>query len=79
MFADEAPGDGISELIIEGKVIDCGEIGISRSTPDKARGKPRFLIYLPTTRNYLWEVLWKKRVKVRVFMEIEDTRGHRTD
>lgn len=63
----------LSELVIEGTLLDCGELHVSRSTPDKARGRGRYLIYLPINRNYLWELLWKNRVKVRVFLQIENT------
>lgn len=70
LFGSEMSEDGIVELVLRGKVIDCGEVGISRSTPDKARGRPRYLIYLPIARNYLWELLWKKKVKVRVLLQV---------
>lgn len=62
--------DYITELVLKGKLVDCGELSISRSTPNKARGKARYLIYLPVSRNYLWELLWKNKGKVRVFIEI---------
>jgi len=51
-------------------VIDVGELRISRTTPNKAFGKARYVIYLPLSRNYLWEEIHKKRVRCRVFLEI---------
>lgn len=58
-----------------GKVIDVGEVRVSRTTPDKARGKPRYVIYLPTQRNYLWEELWRGRVRVILYMEVVEGGG----
>ncbi len=52
------------------QVIDVGELKISRTTPDKARGKARYVIYLPLARNYLWQELYEKRAVVRVYLEI---------
>ncbi len=48
--------------------IDVGELKISRTAIVK--GKPRYLIYLPVRRNYLWEELYNKRVRVRVYLEL---------
>lgn len=73
MSGGEVSEDGIAELVLKGRLIDCGEIGVSRSTPNKARGKPRYLIYLPIARNYLWESLWKKRIKLRVLIQVPKT------
>jgi hypothetical protein len=57
------------ERLLKGNVIDVGEVRVSRSTLKGPKG-PRFLIYLPTTRNYLWRELHKSGRKVRVFIEV---------
>lgn len=63
----------VTELVIKGELIDCGEVTISRSTPNKAsRGRARYLIYLPLNRNYLWEELWIKKTRIRLFIQIID-------
>jgi hypothetical protein len=59
------------ELVLKkSKVIDVGERNIVMATRDYGRGKPRFVINLPTTRNDLWEYLWRNRITVKVFIEI---------
>jgi hypothetical protein len=59
------------ELVLRNnRIIDVGERNIVMATKDYGRGKPRFVINLPTTRNDLWQYLWKNRVKVKVFIEI---------
>jgi hypothetical protein len=60
---------GLVEQLLRGNVIDVGEVRISRSTLKGPKG-PRFLIYLPTTRNYLWRELHGSGRKVRVFIEV---------
>jgi len=62
-------------MVMEGRflwndVIDVGELRISRTTPNKAFGKARYVIYLPLSRNYLWKEFHQKRVRFRVFLEI---------
>jgi hypothetical protein len=52
------------------KVIDVGEVHISRTSLGKKKKGNRYLIYLPIGRNYLWKILHKENVKVRVFIEI---------
>jgi hypothetical protein len=52
------------------RVIDVGERNIVMATRDYGRGKPRFVINLPTTRNDIWEYLWRKKIPVKVFIEI---------
>lgn len=42
------------------------------ATRDYGRGKPRFSINLPIERNDLWQLLWEKRVKVKVLIEEEE-------
>ena len=59
------------ELVVRNnRIIDVGERNIVMATKDYGRGKPRFVINLPTTRDDLWQYLWKNRVKVKVFIEI---------
>jgi hypothetical protein len=53
--------------LLMGNVIDVGEVRVTRTT--LKRGS-RYLIYLPTTRNYLWEALHASGCKVRVFIEV---------
>jgi hypothetical protein len=55
------------------RIIDVGEVHISRTTLGKKHGE-RYLIYLPMSRNYLWKNLHDLNAKVRVYIEIpEDT------
>lgn len=54
------------------RIIDVGERSIVLATKDYGRGKPRFIINLPTTRNDLWRYLWEKKVTVKVFIEIPE-------
>lgn len=54
------------------KVIDVGERNIVIATKDYGRGKPRFIINLPTTRNDLWQYLWKNKITVKVFIELPE-------
>jgi hypothetical protein len=52
------------------RVIDVGERKVVMATKDYGRGKPRFVINLPTTRNDVWEYLWRNKITVKVFIEI---------
>jgi len=52
------------------RVIDVGERKVVMATKDYGRGKPRFVINLPTTRNDVWEYLWRNKIAVKVFIEI---------
>jgi hypothetical protein len=59
------------ELVVKtNKFIDIGERNIVMVTRDYGRGKPRFSINLPIERNDLWQWLWERRIKVKVFIEI---------
>jgi len=60
----------VSDIVTQG-VIDVGELRISGTSLGKRGGK-RYLIYLPTNRNYLWRLLHERRVRVRVFIEIPE-------
>jgi len=55
------------------RVIDVGERNVVMATKDYGRGKPRFIINLPTTRNDLWEYLWRNKISIKVFIEIPKT------
>lgn len=35
-------------------------------------GKNRYIIYLPTTLNFLWQELHEKKLKVRVYIELPE-------
>jgi hypothetical protein len=61
----------VKNLLSSSRIIDVGEIRIARATQD-AKGGGRYLIYLPTTRSYLWRVLHDLGVKVRVYLEIPE-------
>jgi hypothetical protein len=56
--------------VLNQRVVDVGEVRITRTNLGKNRPGKRYLIYLPLNRNYLWEVLHERNVKVRVFIEI---------
>jgi hypothetical protein len=62
--------DKLQPDLIPGKVIDVGELRVARSTPNKARGKARYVLYLPLARNYLWQELYEKKLRIRVYFEI---------
>jgi hypothetical protein len=61
----------VTNLLSSSRIIDVGEIRIARATQDAKRGG-RYLIYLPTTRSYLWRVLHELGVKVRVYIEVPE-------
>ena len=52
------------------RVIDVGERNVVMAVKDYGRGKPRFIINLPTTRDDLWMYLWERKIPVKVFIEI---------
>jgi hypothetical protein len=67
----DAGSRGLYELVLRAnRVIDVGERNIVMAARDYGRGKPRFVINLPTTRNDLWEYLWRNKITVKVFIEI---------
>ena len=59
------------EMLRKARVIDVGERRISR-TVREYRGRSRFVIYLPVTRNDVWRILWEKRILVKVFLELPE-------
>jgi len=61
------------ELLVKtSRLIDIGERNIVIATKDYGRGKPRFIINLPTTRNDLWIYLWENKIPVKVFIELPE-------
>jgi hypothetical protein len=61
------------ELLVKtSRLIDIGERNIVIATKDYGRGKPRFIINLPTTRNDLWIYLWQKKIPVKIFIELPE-------
>jgi hypothetical protein len=59
------------ELVLKtNRIIDVGERNVVMAAKDYGRGKPRFIINLPTTRNDLWEYLWRNKITVKVFIEV---------
>jgi hypothetical protein len=63
----------VYELMLKtNRIVDVGERHIVMATRDYGRGKPRFSINLPIERNDLWQILWEKRVKVKIFIEIPE-------
>jgi len=73
----EAVGSLIHEVLKQVSIIDVGERSIVRVAVDYGSGKPRFAINLPTARNDLWEYLWRRRIKVKIYLEVPapDQRG----
>jgi len=61
----------IYELVLEGAVIDVGLRSIVR-TAKNYKGRARFAINLPLIRNDLWNLLWERRIPVKVFIELPE-------
>jgi len=57
--------------VLTGRIIDVGEVKITRTALGKYGGY-RFLVYLPTARNYLWEELRARGRRVRIFIELPE-------
>jgi hypothetical protein len=60
----------ILDLLWRGRFLDCGELFVSRTTSGRKRPGQRFLIYLPTNRNYVWKLLHEKKVRLRIYIEL---------
>jgi len=56
--------------ILKTHLLDVGEVRVSRATLTGVRGRPRFFIHLPMSRNYIWDHLNKTGLKVRVYIEL---------
>ena len=52
--------------IVRGRPYPIGSRAIVRM------GRERYLVYLPTSLNYLWRELHEKKVKVRVYIEVPE-------
>jgi hypothetical protein len=59
------------EVIKKARIIDIGERRVSRVVKE-FKGRSRFVIYLPITRNDVWEILWERKIPVKVFLEIPE-------
>jgi hypothetical protein len=64
----------LAEQLLKAKLIDVGEIRISRTSLGK-KGGERYVIYLPLARCYLWRQLRELNVKVRVYIELPEGVG----
>lgn len=61
------------EVLKHARVIDVGERKIVRVAKNyNYKGKPRFIINLPTTRNDVWNTLWEMRIPIKVYIEIPE-------
>jgi len=60
----------VKELFAGSRLIDLGEVRVTRASLNAVRGKPRYLIYLPVSRNYVWKALNEAGVKIRLFAEL---------
>jgi len=54
------------------RFVDVGERRIVMATRNYKRGKPRFILTLPISRNDLWQYLWERKITVKVFIEIPE-------
>ena len=59
----------VIEILKSGHLIPLPERRIARL------GSNRFVIYLPTDMNWLWLELNQKKVTVRVFLVLAETKG----
>ena len=64
-------GSIVKELL-KAKLLDLGEVRVARASPNAVRGKPRFLIYLPVNRNYVWQWLHESGARIRLFAELPE-------
>jgi hypothetical protein len=65
--------DEFVDHIMRGGLIDAGELRLTKTTLGK-RGGPRYLIYLPLSRNYLWQALHGRKVRVFIQPLAEETK-----
>jgi hypothetical protein len=68
----EVASMGMLEELLRTNLIDIGEVKIARATTrlGGVEGRERYLIYLPTSRAYLWRALHDMGGRVRVWIEI---------
>jgi hypothetical protein len=74
----DQPVNTLYELVLKGSVIDVGLRTIVR-TAKSYRGRQRFAINLPMLRNDLWNLLWQRKIPVKVFLVISSNIDHETD
>jgi hypothetical protein len=74
----DQPVNTLYELVLKGPVIDVGLRSIVR-TAKSYRGRQRFAINLPISRNDLWDLLWQRKIPVKVFLVISSNIDHETD
>lgn len=65
--------DKLIEELLRAKLIDVGEVRVARATLTGVRGKARYLVYLPTPRNYVWKVLHESNERVRLYVEVPES------
>jgi len=58
--------------LLKNRIVDVGEVKIARSTLTGVKGKSRYLIYLPMSRNYLWRALHESDERVRLYIEVPE-------
>jgi len=65
---------GVLEELLKTGLLDIGEVRISRATARLGgiEGKARYLVYLPTSRAYLWKALHETGERVRLYIEIPE-------
>jgi hypothetical protein len=62
----------ILDLLVSGRLLDCGELLVARTSLGKKKPGERFLIYLPGNRSYLWKELNERKIKVRVYLQLPE-------
>jgi hypothetical protein len=67
----EVGNDLYIEVLKRSRIVDVGVKRIARTVRDY-KGQARFVIYLPTTRNDVWNFLWERKIPVKIFIEIPD-------
>lgn len=60
--------------LLKTKIIDIGEVKIARATTrlHGVEGRERYLVYLPSSRTYLWKALHETGERVRLFIVIPE-------
>jgi len=69
-MGEERAKTEILRLLLNGQILDCGELSISKSSLGRKKVGERFLVYLPIHRNYLWKLLHERKTKLRVYLEM---------
>jgi hypothetical protein len=64
----------VLEELLKTSLIDVGEVRVARATTrlGGVEGKDRYLVYLPSSRAYLWRLLHDTGEKVRLYLEIPE-------